>query len=127
MQTATAISTKTRSAAKNTRRSLAEALTARALSPLGSLPLSQFAAFQDLMTKLMGSWGSQLQMLSVVAALMLGATHVHTIGRPIPWRASEDFTESFGAVPGTAMLVTAYTLNLACELLAFMLLASSCY
>lgn len=45
------------------------------------------------------------------AQLLIGATHMQTIGRPAPWSPPAAFIDMYGQTAADGMLVTAYVLN----------------
>mmetsp|Transcript_14278 Transcript_14278/g.27862 ORF Transcript_14278/g.27862 Transcript_14278/m.27862 type:complete len:444 (+) Transcript_14278:420-1751(+) len=59
---------------------------------------------------------------SVVCTLMLGLTHLVTIGRPVPYELSPRTEETFGFTIGQALVWTAYGCNVLSEVSALMTL-----
>ena len=76
---------------------------------------------------LVANTSAQCSTLGVISALMLTATHMTTIGRPVPLATSSEFTQAHGQPASAVMLWIAYSLNATTEMLAAVLLIVTIY
>ena len=64
---------------------------------------------------------------AIISALLFGATHLTTIGRPIPWHPSPDTEEEFGPIKIHICMWTIYGLNVLAETLALSIIITSIF
>jgi len=71
--------------------------------------------FEKAGNKLCSSVADTLGSLSIVGTLLFGATHLATIGRPVPWRPTEEAIEAFGREVAARLMGAAYITNVLVE------------
>ena len=64
---------------------------------------------------------------AIISALLFGATHLSTIGRPRPFTASEESIADFGEDTTTQVMWVLYTLNVLAQSLALGIIVTSIY
>ena len=64
---------------------------------------------------------------AIISALLFGATHLSTIGRPNPFEASEQAVAEFGKSTTTRVMWVVYTLNVTSQSLALGIIVTSIY
>lgn len=93
----------------------------------GEVDGQELVEYQRLGEALVASTSNQCSTLGVVAALLMTATHMTTVGRPIPLASSEAFTKAHGEDAAEAMLWVAYALNATTEMMAAVVLVVTIY
>jgi len=64
---------------------------------------------------------------AIISALLFGATHLTTIGRPKPWHAGPESVDKFGTETTTNFMYGVYTLNVAAQCLALAIIITSIF
>ena len=64
---------------------------------------------------------------AIISALLFGATHLSTIGRPKPFAASDEAVAKFGEATSTQVMWVVYTLNVLAQSLALGIIVLSIY
>mmetsp|Transcript_49345 Transcript_49345/g.81946 ORF Transcript_49345/g.81946 Transcript_49345/m.81946 type:complete len:311 (-) Transcript_49345:238-1170(-) len=75
---------------------------------------------KELVTNAVGSFGN----CAIILSLLIGATHLQTISRPVPWSVSPLFASVYGIDAGEAVLWVAYGLNCLTEVLCIIALVA---
>ena len=90
----------------------------------GTLDDSEFQEYERRGNKMINETNGTLGTIQIVAALLIGATHLTGIGRPIPWSesVSAESLNLLGTRACDGLLVLAYVLNALTETLALTIL-----
>ena len=88
----------------------------------GAIDDDEWAQYEKLADTLIADSSTLCGNLSLVSALVLGMTHLVTIGRPTPFSLSEATVQAFGGDGGEWLLFLAYAFTVLCECCAFFVL-----
>ena len=91
----------------------------------GSMSDAEYRQFREGGQRLLTETVTTCANLGVVGALLIAATHMTTIGRPVPMKASSEFEEAFGEDVAHVMLWLTYSTNTLTECLALFVVITS--
>ena len=74
--------------------------------------------FDKRAEKICADFVASLPNLTVAGSIIIGATHMHSMGRPAPWQFETDFAEEYGSGGAKALVWLAYGMNVFVEILA---------
>ena len=95
---------------------------------LGLIDAEERAAFVRASEKLVNDFIGSLPSLTIVSSLILGATHMHSVGRPVPWKADPtEFQAEHGEAAATTLLWVTYLTNVTAEAIAILVISSACW